>query len=79
MAANAMAQTRIDVAIMDEAATVLAAMSLTVSDAVRLMLSRVAREKPLPFEPLVPDARPLAAVKEARESATTAHGKRAPQ
>lgn len=58
--------------------TVLAAMDLTVSDAVRLILTRVAREKALPFEPLVPDAPALAAVKEARESASTAKGKRAP-
>lgn len=66
MAANALVQTRIDGAIKDEAAAVLAAMGLTVSDAVRLMLTRVAREKALPFEPLTPDATTIAAMKEAR-------------
>lgn len=67
MAANALVQARIDGAVKDEAAAVLAAMGLTVSDAVRLMLIRVAREKALPFEPLTPNATTIAAMKEARE------------
>ena len=66
MAANALVQTRIDGLIKEEAATVLAAMGLTVSDAVRLMLTRVARDKALPFEPLTPNAETIAAMKEAR-------------
>lgn len=66
MAANALVQTRIDGAVKEEAATVLAAMGLTVSDAVRLMLTRVARDKALPFEPLVPNAETIEAMKEAR-------------
>jgi DNA-damage-inducible protein J len=67
MAANALVQTRIDGTVKEEAATVLAAMGLTVSDAVRLMLTRVAREKALPFEPLVPNETTIAAMKEARK------------
>ena len=66
MAANQLVQTRIDGAIKAEAAAVLAAMGLTVSDAVRLMLTRVAREHALPFDPLVPNAVTIAAMKEAR-------------
>lgn len=66
MPANALVQTRIDGAIKAEAATVLAAMGLTVSDAVRLLLTRVARDKRLPFEPLVPNAETIAAMEEAR-------------
>lgn len=66
MAANKLVQTRIDGAIKDEAAAVLAAMGLTVSDAVRLMLTRVAREHALPFDPLVPNETTIAAMKEAR-------------
>jgi DNA-damage-inducible protein J len=66
MAANALVQTRIDGAIKEEAAVVLAAMGLTVSEAVRLMLTRVARDKALPFDPLVPNAATIAAMKEAR-------------
>ena len=66
MAANHLVQTRIDGAIKEEAAAVLAAMGLTVSDAVRLMLTRIAREHALPFDPLIPNATTIAAMKEAR-------------
>lgn len=69
MAANQLVQTRIDGEIKAEASAVLAAMGLTVSDAVRLMLTKVAREKALPFEPLIPNETTIAAMKEAR------HGK----
>ena len=64
MAANALVQARIDGAIKEEAAAVLAEIGLTVSDAVRLMLIRVAREKALPFEPLIPNATTIAAMEE---------------
>ena len=67
MPANALVQTRIDSAIKEEASAVLQAIGLTVSDAVRLMLTRVAREKALPFEPLIPNEATIAAMKEARE------------
>jgi len=43
-------------------------MGLTVSDAFRMMLTRIAREKALPFEPLVPNATTIAAMKEARQT-----------
>ena len=66
MAANALVQTRIDSTIKDEAATVLATMGLTVSDAVRLLLTRVAHDKALPFEPLTPNAKTISAMREAR-------------
>ena len=36
------------------------------SDAFRIMLTRVAREKALPFEPLVPNETTIAAMREAR-------------
>ncbi|WP_237388519.1 type II toxin-antitoxin system RelB/DinJ family antitoxin, partial [Xenorhabdus sp. Sc-CR9] len=55
----------------EEAAAVLNAMGLTVSDAVRLMLTRVAREKALPFEPLVPNETAIAAMREARAGNVT--------
>ena len=53
---NAVVRARIDERIKDEAAIVLAAMGLTVSDAFRIMLTRIAREKQLPFDPLVPNS-----------------------
>jgi DNA-damage-inducible protein J len=66
MATNALVQARIDGAIKKEAAVVLESIGLTVSDAVRLMLMRVAQDKALPFEPLIPNKKTLAAMKEAR-------------
>ena len=66
MPANALVTTRIDGDVKDEAAAVLAAMGLTVSDAVRLLLTKVAHERQLPFDPLVPNAKTVKAMKEAR-------------
>jgi len=67
MAANAVVRARIDEHIKSEATAVLASVGLTVSDAFRLMLTRVAREKALPFEPLIPNDETLAAMREARQ------------
>ena len=50
MSANAVVRARIDARIKSEATAVLASVGLTVSDAFRLLLTRVAREKALPFE-----------------------------
>jgi DNA-damage-inducible protein J len=66
MPANAVVRARIDEHIKDEAATVLATMGLTVSDAFRMMLMRIAHDKALPFEPLLPNATTIAAMREAR-------------
>jgi DNA-damage-inducible protein J len=66
MSANAVVRARIDQRIKEEAAVVLEAMGLTVSDAFRIMLTRVAREKALPFEPLIPNETTIAAMREAR-------------
>ncbi len=66
MPANAVVRARIDEHIKEEAATVLAAMGLTVSDAFRIMLIRIAKEKALPFEPLVPNEETIKAMKAAR-------------
>lgn len=67
MAANAVVRARINAEIKHEAGLVLEAMGLTVSDALRMMLIRVATEKSLPFEPLVPNAKTISAMREARE------------
>lgn len=66
MSANAVVRARIDEHIKEEATAVLAAMGLTVSDAFRILLTRVAREKSLPFDPWVPNAETIEAMKEAR-------------
>jgi len=57
---------RIDERTKEEAAAVLATIGLTVSDAFRLMMVRIARDKALPFEPLVPNTETIEAMKAAR-------------
>ena len=71
MTANQLVQTRIDGAIKEEAAVVLAAMGLTVSDAVRLLLTKVAHDKELPFEPLIPNETTIQAIKDSRAGKVT--------
>ena len=66
MAASAFVRARIDEHLKDEAAAVLAEMGLTVSDLVRMTLTRVAKDKALPFELKVPNAETRAAMEEAR-------------
>ncbi len=63
---NKLVQARIDRAVTEEAAAVLAAMGLTISGAFRLLLTKVAHEKALPFAPLVPNADTIQAMREAR-------------
>src|ERR1700686_4792793 len=50
MPANALVQTRIDPAVKERAAEVLEEMGITVSEAVRILLTRTANEGALPFE-----------------------------
>lgn len=66
MAATAFVRTRIDERLRDEAAEVLAEMGLTVSDVVRMTLTRVAKDRALPLELKVPNAETRAAMEEAR-------------
>jgi DNA-damage-inducible protein J len=66
MSTNAVVRARIDEDIKEEATIVLEAMGLTTSDAIRIMLTRVAREKALPFELLVPNEKTIKAMREAR-------------
>ena len=66
MAATAFVRARIDEKLKDEAAAVLAEMGLTVSDVVRITLTRVAKDHALPFELKVPNAETRAAMAESR-------------
>jgi DNA-damage-inducible protein J len=56
---------RIDTALKKEATAVLAKMGLSVSDAIRMMLIRVAAEQKLPFDVKVPNAETQAAMRDA--------------
>ena len=69
MAATTMVHVRVDERVKARAERALSAMGLSLSDAVRVLLTRVAAEKALPFEVRVPNAATRAAVEEAR------HGK----
>jgi len=71
MAENSVVRARINERIKEEASAVLGAMGLTVSDAFRLLMVRVARDKALPFEPLVPNDKTIAAIKAARRGELT--------
>jgi DNA-damage-inducible protein J len=57
---------RIDERIKNEASAVLSSMGLMASDAFRMMMTRIARGKALPFEPLVPKEETIAAMREGR-------------
>ena len=63
---NCVVRARIDAETKAEASVVLASIGLTVSDAIRLMLKRVVAEQALPFEPLIPNAETIEAIKAAR-------------
>lgn len=66
MATTTMVHVRIDERVKARAAKALAAMGLSISDAVRMLLTRVATEKALPFNVQVPNATTAAAMEEAR-------------
>jgi DNA-damage-inducible protein J len=66
MATNTVVRARIDEQIKEEATIVLAAIGLTISDAFRIMITRVASEKALPFEPLIPNKKTIQAMRDAR-------------
>jgi len=65
MPANAVVRARIDEKVKVRAAAVLETMGLTVSDAFRLLLVKVAAEQKLPFEIHTPNAETIEAMKEA--------------
>jgi DNA-damage-inducible protein J len=69
VAANTVVRARIDQRVKKEAEAVLAAIGLTVSDA------RVAAEKALPFEPIVPNKKTVKAIEAARRGELTTVGR----
>ncbi len=63
---NTVVRARIDEKLKDDASAVLGAIGLTVSQAFRLMMVRVATEKRLPFDLLVPNEETIQAMRAAR-------------
>jgi DNA-damage-inducible protein J len=74
MSENAVVRARINEDVKNEASAVLDAMGLTVSDAFRMMMIRIAKEKALPFEPLIPNEETIEAIKAARRGELTTVG-----
>jgi len=74
MTANSVVRARIDERIKNDASAVLGPMGLTVSDAFGLMMVRIAEEKALPFEPLIPNDETIEAMKAARRRERTTAG-----
>ena len=70
-ATTTMVHVRVDEKIKIQATETLAAMGLTVSDAIRVFLTRVVADKELPFALRVPNAQTRAAMNEAEEMART--------
>jgi DNA-damage-inducible protein J len=66
MATTAFVRARIDGRVKDEAEAVLNYFGLTVSDAVRITLTRIVRDRALPFELKMPNAETQAAIAESR-------------
>ena len=66
MASTTMVHVRMSKTTKARAEKALSAMGLSVSDAVRVLLVRVAAEKALPFDVRVPNAKTRAAMREAR-------------
>jgi DNA-damage-inducible protein J len=63
--ATTMVHVRVDEKVKEMAAKTLAAMGMSVSDAVRMLLIRVAAEKALPFEVKVPNSTSVKAMRAA--------------
>jgi DNA-damage-inducible protein J len=75
MAATTMVHIRLDENIKAQATETLAAMGLSMSDAVRVFLMRVVAEKQLPFALKVPNAETRAAMEEADAIVRTRHAR----
>ena len=71
MASTAMVHVRVDEQLKAQATETLAAMGLSVSDAVRVFLMRVVADKQMPFALRAPNAQTRAAMAEADEIART--------
>lgn len=67
MGTTTMVHARVSKRTKEQAAKALAAMGLSISDAVRVLLTRVAVEQALPFSVRVPNAETAAAMKQARQ------------
>ena len=75
MAQSTMLHVRVDEQIKTQASEALAAMGLSVSDAVRILLKRVVNDQAFPLELKVPNTQTKAAMAEARAMAKAAEAR----
>lgn len=66
MRSSAFVRARVDARLKDEASAVLAEFGLTVSDIVRMTLTRVAKDQAVPLELKIPNRETRAAMRESR-------------
>lgn len=66
MVANALVTTRVSSEVKKEASKVLEGVGLTISDAMRIFLTTIAREHTLSFNEIIPNKLTLEAINEAR-------------
>ncbi len=71
MPANAVVRARIDEKTKKKATRVLKSIGMTPSGAFRLMMTRIAREKAMPFDVLVPNAETQEAMRAGRRGEVT--------
>ena len=71
MLADSVVRARVNGKIKEDASDILAAAGLTLSDAFRMMLIRIVHDKTLPFDPLIPNKKTIAAIKDARAGIVT--------
>jgi DNA-damage-inducible protein J len=65
MPSTTMIHVRVDQKVKEAAAVTLAKLGISLSDAIRIMLARVAAEKALPFEIRIPNADAVKAIRSA--------------
>ena len=75
MAATAFVRARIDETLKNEAAAVLAGMGLTVSDVVRIALTKIAKEKALPFDMRTPNKLTAETLQKSEQGVDVHHAK----
>ena len=67
MSNSSIVRARVDEEVKEEAGIILSSIGLTVSDAFRMLLFRIVREKALPFSPLIPNTTTINAMKAAKK------------
>ena len=66
MTVEAVAHAMVEKHVVDEAEAIYAAAGMTLDEAFRLLLMRTAAEQAVPFDPLIPNAETIEAMKAAR-------------